>query len=119
MPTKQQIKEWQKKYGEENVRRFACEDDKGKEAEMYFFKPKAHPRPYSLYSRGMSHYRKDNVIELGTLVINECWLDGDPRFRDVDNMLHISAALSLSNEMDFTLGTTSSTSTESSESSQG
>lgn len=81
-----------KKHGAENVHAITLSLD-GEEVTFYILDPKKVERPYSLYSRIITFYQKDQLLEVGSTVIAECWLGGDDRVKDRDNMLHITAAV--------------------------
>lgn len=91
---KQTLEQWAKKYGAEHVHRFVIEDENGKEVEFFLLDPKKVARPYSLYSRAITYSTNGQLLELGSLIINECWLGGDSRVKDDrESLLHITAAV--------------------------
>jgi len=101
----QQLKEWEAKYGEDNVKCVTIKVSPTDEAKGYFVAPSKVERPRSLYSRTLTFWKSNQVLEAGEVVLNECWLGGDPRFKEAESMVHITAAQALANEVDF-LGVT-------------
>ena len=96
-----EIEEWKKKYGEDNVKKVTVEVAENDTAIMYFLDPKASPKRRSIYSRVLMMMRKDNTIDAGQIIMNECWLGGDNRFKDPDSMVCITGAITLTNEINF------------------
>lgn len=101
MIDQKQVAEWQKKYGEGNLIVQTVTVEEGDVAVGYFFHPDKHLNPYSIYSRVMTCLRKDLVVEAGTLIIQECWLGGDERFKDRNSKVHLSVGGELIDAMGF------------------
>lgn len=104
MANKQQINEWIKKYGEEHVYMIQVQLPGDKVAQGYFAKvasPGFDVKRHAIYSRAMSAYKNGSSFEVGEIVLNETFLGGDDRFKDLNSMVHISAAQQLSGEIDF------------------
>lgn len=90
---KQTLEKWAKQYGADNVHRFILVDEDEKEVEFFLLDPKKVKRPYTLYSRAVSFSTNGQLLELGSLIINECWLGGDERVKERESMLHVTAAV--------------------------
>jgi hypothetical protein len=99
----QQVKEWKAKYGEGNVLRYAVPVGKDDIAEGFFVRPSAQTstKLLALYSRAMTAYHEKKTLICGQIILNECFLGGDERFKDTGSMVHISTAEALVHELDF------------------
>ncbi len=59
----------------------------------YFIEPKKADNKFLLYSRGVEFARQDKVIQAGIMGMNHCWLGGDERFKDKDDIVALTGAV--------------------------
>lgn len=63
--------------------------------------PNFHLSKYSVFSRALTLLRQDRKLEAGTLVIGECWVGGDERFKNKEELAHLAIAASITDELGF------------------
>jgi hypothetical protein len=89
------------KHGEGSIVVLSVEVSKEDVAKAYLLHPQKAPNKFSLYSRGLQFARRQQLLEAGMLAINTCWLEGDPRFKDQDDMVAITGAMSFYEHLGF------------------
>lgn len=74
--TKEQLKGWKEKYGDDNVFEITCEDKKA-----VLHKPTRKDLSFAMAGSGQA---KDSV-KFSEILLKQCWIDGDKEFQDNDN----------------------------------
>lgn len=82
--TEEQIAEWKKKYGTVHVIKVTVKE--GDIAVGYLRKPNRNHKATAL-----SMYAKDKILECGEFLRNNCWLGGDERLKDHEDIADTAA----------------------------
>lgn len=90
------VKEAIDKYGEENILVLKAGTKTG-----YFLRVEAVKERRVLYSRALTAWSQDKILECGEIIFNTTFLDGDKEFRDTDSMEYLSACNTLSKSIGF------------------
>jgi hypothetical protein len=101
--SEQLLEELIAQYGKDNVLDKTLKDADGKEVRALFRKPSTTDasKIFALYSQVMQHIRKDNLLEAGYVIANNCFISGDESAKNRNSLVGISFALALSSELDF------------------
>lgn len=91
----------QAKHGKDSIVVLRVAVSEGDVAVGYFIEPKKAPNKFALYSRAMQAARQQKVIEAGLLGMNHCFLDGDARFKDQDDMVALTGAIEFYQHLSF------------------
>jgi hypothetical protein len=81
------------KHGEGSIVVLSVEVSKDDVAKAYLLDPKKAPNKFSLYTRAMQFAKRQQTLEAGMVALNHCWLEGDPRFKDQDDLVAITGAI--------------------------
>ena len=106
LATAAQYKAWENQYGKGNVIELIQKTESGEMVCGYVYSPKKHTQQRILYAKAQVLTIDKKPLEVGALVLTNCWLDGDSRLKDGKSFEFESAANELSNRFDF-LPTTS------------
>ncbi len=96
----------EKKHGKGAIIKIKVEVSPSDVATGFFLNPSISNKRRLIYSSVLSFWRQDQVIDAGTVLINECFLAGDKRFKNPASMVHITACQELTNHVDFLSATT-------------
>jgi len=96
------VKEAIESVGKEKVRKIVVQLPGNQQAVGYVFVPEALPSKLrTIYSRSMSAYKNGSTFDAGEIILGECWIDGDARFRDTESKVYMSACQQCSDLVDF------------------
>jgi hypothetical protein len=93
--TQEQLDQWIKEHGKDNVKRIDVTVAQGDVATCYIKKPDR-----NVYALAISMFNQDKVLECGELVMVNCWLGGDTRCK-TDDYIAISAAMKAKDAVTF------------------
>ncbi len=96
------MKEAIEKVGKDLVRKIVVQLPGNQEVVGYVYVPEALPNKLrTIYSRSMSAYKNGSAFDAGEIILGECWIDGDARFRDPNSKVYMSACQQASDLVDF------------------
>ena len=97
-----QIQEWKREHGLDEVLVMRVPGENGKVSTAYFIPPGEYRKKrFILYSRCMTFVQRDQKLEAGQYLFNECFLGGDEIFRDENSLEALGAYNDLVDSLSF------------------
>lgn len=93
---------WAKKYGKENVKIIEVKNGDEVVTGVIVLPHALGDKALSIYSKCFQYYAQNKLLECGQFILNNCWLGGDGRLIDKNNVrLFVSAAITATGLIDF------------------